>query len=76
MRGATHLGALFLCVASLVAALQGEALLNRGYKVSVDEHGNPVYVKWVGKGGNEEMSVVYVDVNGSRATPRPKTASI
>ena len=31
MRGARRLGALFLCVASLVAALVGDDLINRGF---------------------------------------------
>ena len=51
MRGARRLGALFACVASIVAALEGEALLNkqkllnRGFTLSLDDGGNPVYVK-------------------------------
>ena len=51
MRGAKCLSALFLCVPTFVAALEGEALLNkqkllnRGFTLSLDGDGNPVYVK-------------------------------
>ena len=51
MRGARRLGALFVCVASIVAALESEALLNKqkllnkGFTLSLDDGGNPVYVK-------------------------------
>ena len=51
MRGAKCLSALFLCVPTFVAALEGEALLNkqkllnRGFTLSLDDGGNPVYVK-------------------------------
>ena len=64
MRGARRLGALFVCVASIVAALDSEALLNnkkilsRGFTLSLDGDGNPVYVK-IGTGDPE---VVTVDV--------------
>ena len=66
MRGVRRLGALFVCVSSLVAALRGEALLkrelllNRGYEVSVNRDGNPIYVKMLRKG---ELSAVQLDVS-------------
>ena len=45
MRGARRLGALFLFVASLVAALKSDELINSGFTATTDRDGNPVYVK-------------------------------
>ena len=49
MRGARRLGALFVCVASIVAALESDDLLNSmingGFTATVDRDGNPIYVK-------------------------------
>ena len=76
MRGVRRLGALFLCALSLVAALRGEALLkrelllNRGYEVSVDRDGNPIYVKMVRKG---ELSAVQLDVSHGSLRPLSST---
>ena len=45
MRGARRLGALFLFVASLVAALKSDELVKSGFTATTDRDGNPVYNK-------------------------------
>ena len=58
MRGVRRLGALFLSVASIVAALESDDLLNSmingGFTATVDSEGNPILVKMMvtGVSGN------------------------
>jgi len=48
MRGARRLGALFLCVASLVVASESDdltnSMINKGFTATVDRDGNPIFV--------------------------------
>ena len=53
MRGVRRLGALFLCVASLVAALEGDdlinSMINKGFTAEGGRDGKPqVFVKMLG----------------------------